>query len=241
MLKINKTYHWFGDSWVKGAELELSVPAHEVKNCVFPKLVSDYFGANCKNYGIVGSSTDIIPLNFFKIVNTINTDDIVFFCLTGRNRISILDNNGDPYFIKASDTDKKSNLWYKFFDSKHQAIYNYDKTINLLYLWCKELKIKCYFANIFHKEETEIFNLIPDDRWILPKNHFLAQDIVYINDEVLNEVVSNDMPNITLADWDLQKQMIKKYFSPGKSHPNVDGHKKIAELIIEKLTNAENS
>lgn len=242
MTTRNRRFYWFGDSWVTGLELEKLVPLTEVNNYLFGKLVSDFFKADFVNKGDPGSSVDIIPYKFTSVVDELQTNDIVFFCLTASLRTSILlDDSTECKTIRPynESTDAISKFWYKNIDSYQQRLYNYEKVINLLYLWTKELGIKCYFLNLFTVEPKSIFNVIPDKNWLIDRKSCVAQSILHVNDPNNAEIVRNDMPTLKSEDWYYQEQLIKKYIYPCDNHPNILGHQKIADILIEKL-NAEN-
>lgn len=40
-----------------------------------------------------------------------------------------------------------------------------------------------------------------------------------------------------MEDWNKHKVMLEKYVKPGYCHPNINGHKKIAEELIKCLDN----
>ena len=48
-------FHWFGDSWVAGAELD-------PRQGMFCELVSKHYDVECINHGIDGSTVDSIPI-----------------------------------------------------------------------------------------------------------------------------------------------------------------------------------
>lgn len=57
-------FYWFGDSWVKGAELEKLLPAESCQKSSFPQLVSNYYNAECVNLGVNGYGVDCLPWTF---------------------------------------------------------------------------------------------------------------------------------------------------------------------------------
>lgn len=46
----------------------------------------------------------------------------------------------------------------------------------------------------------------------------------------------NDLPKFKTTQWEEQKIHLEKYIKPLYCHPNIEGHKKIANFIIELLT-----
>ena len=111
----------------------------------------------------------------------------------------------------------------------------YDKTINLLYLWCHCIGVKCYFANIFSTVDTTVIDCIPESAWLLPKTNCIAEYILPVIDNKEYVVITEDRLDLTNEQWNLQKSYVEKYIRPGFQHPNVAGHQHIAEHIIKLL------
>lgn len=237
-----RKFFWFGDSWLQGSELELTVPPGDILNFVFPTLVSNAFSAKCVNKSESGSGPDIIPHAFSKASNQMSPGDIAFFFLSAPHRVSLLSEQGIPHQIIPGPNYNRYvhpyvNQWFKFFDTEPQRIYTYERTINLLYLWCKELGVIPYFCNIFTTVETSVItDLTPSSAWILPKNQCLAQIILHSIDNKNGVVISDDIPEIKTDDWNIHKEMLELYVKPGYCHPNVQGHKKISEKLIDFLS-----
>ena len=233
-------YYWFGDSWVAGDELQLTVPDNTKKQYVFAKLVSDHFGAECINLGENGLSPDVFPLRFNQIISQLEYNDIVFFCLSSSHRTMLLDDQGNEQQIMP-DANGNFNAhpytkeWYKYFDTKYQRIYNFDRTVDLLYLWCQSIGIKCYFLNLFTTEPEEVMNIVPDSAWAIPRNQCAAQSILHTIDNDIGMLVVDDNPRLLTVDWERQKELLEKYVRPGKMHPNIEGHRKIAQDLIKQL------
>ena len=76
-------------------------------------------------------------------------------------------------------------------------------------------------------------NLIPDSNWILSKDEFLARSILHIKES--DFITTKDMPHLLEADWNEQKKMLDKFFKPNDQHPNLLGHRTIADEIIKDL------
>jgi hypothetical protein len=233
-------FFWFGDSWVAGDELDLA------KDVTFAELASDYFNAQCVNLGECGSSIDSIIWQFYKIKEQVSSNDIVFFCLTANHRVSLFDERKQLKHLIPGIMYEKHNphehkdQWFKYFDTPAQRIFNYDKVINLLFLWCQQLDIRCYFINIFTIETDSIIDIVPKEYWLVSKNSCLAQSILPMVTQ--HGLFLDDCPDFTDEQWKKQEPMVKKYIRPNYQHPNALGHKKISELIIESLINKnENS
>lgn len=227
-------FHWFGDSWVFGDELD-SPYLHS-----FPTLVSDHFGATCINYGKKGSCINSLPLELSQRINTISTEDTVFFCLTASNRTGMFDEHGDFKNILNStyqvhQPHPYSLKWYKYFDNPFQRVYNYDNVVNLLWLWCKHLNLKCYFLNLFTTENNSVIDCVPAESWLLPRGQCIAQSILTYIDNEYGSVIADDNPRLTNDQWAIQHTQVKQYIRPNFAHPNIAGHAKIATDLIKLL------
>jgi hypothetical protein len=232
-----KKFYWFGDSWVVGDELELTVPLQDRHLYVFPTLISQHFSAECINLGVSGSGPDEIPYRFFNIVDQATADDIVFFCLSAPHRTGLLDENDEMLQISPSKNGSANvhphvQEWYKYFDNPRQRIYNYDRTVNLLYLWATQLGIKAYFLNLFTALEDSVMDIVPASSWLVPRNRCIAQFMLNNIDNDGGLVITDDVPILTDIDWQKQKATLEKYIRPGYAHPNVEGHIYISKKLI---------
>ena len=237
-------FYWLGDSWVVGSELDLEVPETTKQNYTFAKLVSDYFGAECINLGQPGISNDLLPLILFENINNIDAqNDTVFFCLTSHHRVSMLNDKKHPLTVLPSiqDTSRRDNEhphwkeWYKYFDTENNQIFNYERNLNLLFHWCKSQQINFYFVNSFTTVNESIFDLTYPANWLLPKNQSLSNFIFPVTDIEFGGIVLEDRSWLTEAQWRDQQQAIDEYIKPCFCHPNLLGHKKIAQEIIKLL------
>ena len=239
-------FYWFGDSWVAGDELYKIVP-HEIhQQYAFPKLVSDHYGAECINLGKNGHSPDILPYIFSDIVDQIDpTVDKVFFFLSAANRTWMFNEQGEIRCLGLDPATRPNcahqyhNEWMKFFDNNHQRIYNYDRTINLLYFWCKHLGVDFYLSNIFTTAEQSLMDQTGDDGWLLPRDRCIAESILSFNDNKYGQVIVNDVPQLLDEQWEIQKLQVEKYIKPLICHPNIEGHRQIADYIIDLLDKNE--
>jgi hypothetical protein len=247
MLETNISRHyWFGDSWVAGAELEKQgIPTQQTKNYTFANLVSKEFDVECINLGSFGISNNLLPLFFSKIIKDINVKkDKVFFCLTSGHRMSMLDDKGNPLTILPSIQDNYRRPtehlywkeWYKYFDTPYQRVYNYESVVNLLYHWCKNIGVDFYFINLFTTETESIIDSTTSDVWLLPKNQCLAKFILPVIDNDIGGLVIEDRAWLTNVQWNQQQQAIEQYIKPCVCHPNLSGHRHIANELIKILT-----
>jgi len=232
-------FYWFGDSWVYGDELEKQTNGESFKNFTFAKLVSDHYEQSCINLSVCGGSNDLMLYEFYKIYNRLTADDTVFFLLTADYRTSFFDEltlkNVLPHYYSKHNAHPHCDIWYKFFDSKKQSAFQYDRVINLIYLWCKQIGVDCRFANLFAPQNTNIFNVVPPENWLLPQDQCLAKFILPVTKD--QQLILDDCSEITELEWAQQKPAVDQYIRPNYCHPNIDGHEKIANGIINILNN----
>jgi hypothetical protein len=227
-------YHWFGDSWVTGDELATPVEHR------FSNLVSNHFDTVCVNLGVNGSNINALPLLFYQHLNNINSNDTVFFCLTSSIRTGFFDEHGVFRNILASSYPKHnvhlySAQWFKYFDNPEQRMYNYDSIINLLWLWCTHRGTRCYFLNLFTTESDQMISCVPESAWLIPRNQCIAQCILTCIDNEYGSVITDDQPQLTEQQWQLQEAQVNKYIRPNYAHPNIAGHAEIANNLIKLI------
>ena len=102
--------------------------------------------------------------------------------------------------------------------------------LNHLYLLCKEYNITPWFISQLSIIKLNYFlNLIPEDRWLVPKNLCLV-----------NKAFNIDKPISSWRDPGLtQSEEYQKFIAPCENHPNIEGHQTIAELLLERLSIVE--
>lgn len=233
-------FYWFGDSWLAGEELQLSVPYDQRKQHTFAQIVSDHFAADCVNLGENGLSPDIFPLRFKTTADQLTPNDTVFFCLSSSHRTILLDEAGQeqqimPDYNSNPNRHPWTREWYKYFDTRPQRIYNFDRTVDLLYLWCQSLGVRCYFLNLFTTEPEAVVDIVPDSAWLIPRDQCAAQTILHTVDNDIGMLVVDDNPRLLTADWMRQKELLDLYVRPGVMHPNLAGHRRIAQDLISRL------
>jgi len=240
-----KKIYWIGGSWPNGCELEYyKQTANPQRECAYPTLISNAIGAECINLSEDGSSIDTILVKFSNIVNELDETSVVLFELQPIHRVSFFDNDDKLKNILPSGYKIAHNLhnysekWYKYFDTPKQQLFNHDRNINLLHLWCTHLNIKHYFLNTIGSHTESMMDITPDSAWLIPKLNCLAEIILPVTDKITREVVYNDSPSLTDVEWSIQKPFVEKYIHPCYVHPNVEGHKKIAKTLSELLKNA---
>jgi hypothetical protein len=234
-------FYWFGDSWVVGDELENQVDQLHRQQFVYAQLVSDYYRKPCVNLGVSGSSPTSLVYAFNQVAPKLTPQDTVFFGLSAYHRMAVFDENGAlRQAIPGSNHNaarfEHTDVWFKFFDNHYQRLYNYDSTINLLYLWAKSLSVTVYFYNIFSTVNDQMLeDLVDTESWLIPKNQCLADFIMHLDGNIHGYVITDDCAEITTTDWQHQQKMLEQYVRPNHAHPNIAGQRKIAQEIIKIL------
>ena len=74
--------------------------------------------------------------------------------------------------------------------------------------------------------------------WLLPRDQCIATSIIPYIDNDSGLIFVNDIPEFTTEQWKIQQQHVEKYIRPLFCHPNIAGHKKIAQSIIALIDHA---
>lgn len=235
-------FYWFGDSWVYGDELEREVNNHDFKKYTFANLISEHFNQEPINLSVCGGSINGMVYEFSKVASQLTLEDTVFFLLTSDCRTSIYEQGQIKNILPGGYANKHNihtynNEWYKFFDSAEQRLLQYEQAINLVYFWCKHLKVNCWFANLFNTQPMGMFDSTDESNWLVPKTKCLGEFILPIVKN--NTLVFNDCPELTNEEWKQQRPYVDQYIKPNYCHPNIAGHKTIANEIIKILENKQ--
>jgi hypothetical protein len=213
-----KQIGFFGDSWVVGAELP-------DRNLSFPNLL------DAKNYGQGGTSIPGLLRRFNEVEKNFST---AIFCLTDPARLM---------FYKSWDQYKDDMQGTALTTREYEMLrkisndYNNDIIVSqvcyILYKWCLDLNITCYFVNLFGGQlgKSFLYNLIPDNVWLLPIHTCLTKEVFDKNGWF------PDYPTIGDYTYWLQNnnEDVQTCIRPCDAHPNKLGHKAIADFIGSKI------
>ena len=232
---------WLGDSWTYGYELT----EEKRTTSSYPVIVSSVFDMECVNLGEVGSSIEYMLYALTKNRHLVNDGDIIFFNLTSKYRFLWIEEDGTPAVTlqlmarkKATDYKIVKESFEKYFVNEQYIDWKAVSVLNSLYLLSKELGATPVFLNIFSRTRFEDSCLIPKENWLLPQSTCIAEYILgYISNKDL--VVVEDMPDLSISEWEQTKPLVEKYIKPHKQHPNELGHRKIAEELIKEIKNKE--
>ena len=232
---------WLGDSWTYGFELT----EEQRTTSSYPMIVSSAFDVDCINLGEVGSSIEYMLYALTKNRHLVSSGDVILFNLTSKYRFLWIEEDGTPAVTlqllarrKPTDYSMVKEAFQKYFVNEQYVNWKATNMLNSLYLLAKELGATPMFLNIFSRTKFVDDIIVPEENWLLPQDKCIAEYILgYISDKDL--VVVEDMPDLTVEEWQQTKPFVEKYIHPLKQHPNVDGHRKIASGLIEELKNKE--
>jgi hypothetical protein len=231
------SYHWFGDSWVRGDEIDLI--SDDFSNYTFANLVTKHFDQQCYIHAVDASSILHLLIQFRNA--EVEPNDICFFGLTSLDRMCIIGNDKEYHLYLTAVLHKDSRIdhammeaWYKYFDSTNNRKFIAEIVVDLLISLCKEKKAKAYFYNTFTKNNLTT-TLTNSQDWLVDSTTCVAESILHVFDDVNGTVIVDDCSSITEQEWSIQKPLVEKYIHPNFVHPNFAGHRKIADYLIEKL------
>lgn len=237
---------WFGDSYTVGNELGYVEGPYQSSNfdkkiiyldkldrarsrpdLAFPTLVSEKLEKNFSNYGCGGASIQFMEFSLYNFIKHHRTDTesyIGVFCFPGQyNRhFTVKEDNS---WIYQTSNNISTHILKQQIENSH---YETTITLNAIFSTCKAYNIIPFFVSSWIGLETkEEYNIVPEDSWLLPKNKSLVE---YSWDFA--------KPSENWRSSIKNKNIYDKFIYPCENHPNVIGHKKIAEdlsnLLIEK-------
>jgi hypothetical protein len=213
------TLYVFGDSWGAGAELD-NTEQH------FGIVLSNILHIKCLNYSKQGSSLGEIVSKVVSKSNLIKTNDVVVVIVPPDIRWYNVDNNMHPTTMLSM-----SDEWHEFAKDKtiEWFIYHHSLFIYTIVSVLKTIGCKFILAHNYGKLE-----LRPDfEKLIDVSSNFLSIDSLtkLLSDEDWTDNYSKEMKN----DGPKTEVFKGKYFEGKQWHPNGLGHKRIAELLLERL------
>lgn len=232
---------WLGASWPQGWELEKIVDSSKVEASVYPKLVAEHFGMECINLAETGGSNEYMLYSLENNKHLVSKNDVIIFDVASKYRFLWIEEDGTPAVTNRLLQRGKSTIYLKikeyyekYFANEEYTNWKTTATLNTLYLMALHLGAIPLFVNNYSR--TNFNCIIPEKSWLLPQDRCIAEYILgYISDKDL--IVVEDMPDLTVAEWKQAKPYIEKYIHPLQNHPNVAGHKKIADGLIAELNN----
>ena len=203
----------FGDSFPAGAELE-------DLNDRFPVLIARDTHRNLLDFSEGGTSIDHMVLRLMNYLknNTPSKDSIALFCLTDPSRTLYFDGE-TPTELTPHTNSAVSNAYIKYIYSDNLEKFNWEKNVGYLDYACRAHNIKAFFINNW-KHPYSLNSIV---------QHSYNQSICELLGSSLREWDGCPGHN----PFDVERTLVpNKYFS-GKYHPNAQGHKLIAQRIVE--------
>ena len=210
----------FGDSWPAGAELSNVRDAFPVQ--IAKILNIEYFNAAVPATGIDQACYYFLQdLNNYK-PDTYNWfdksnrfDDIILFCLSGSTRSWHFKDGTDKETTPLNKT-IESKMYYSYLYTDKLAEINLIKNVIIVQQLCKSNNIPCYIVTNWEK---------------LPDNQHIDQKFVY-NKTLLGILGLGHLDPDDNHELDLSGDFkTSPYIYPNISHPNILGHKIIAEEL----------
>jgi hypothetical protein len=264
---IDDVLLWFGDSYVIGSELSHhygEMTDEKIKEKIFyfdkrirydrhrpdlafPVLASDNLGLDYYIVGCGGGSISRIATDLLEFVKNIKQHNkkykAIFALPTQYSRCFYVDNEHKGF----SETDNDI--------LKHQLRFGRFETtllINLIYTTCLIYDIEPYFISVWSKIElTEYLNIVPEDRWLLPKNITLVEKswdfpdppdswrnfykvkfLERYKDNILYKIIAHPLNYFLLK---RNNETFNRYVWPCGNHPNIYGHRMLADTLIGML------
>jgi hypothetical protein len=200
---------WFGDSWPAG------VPG--TRDQAFPALVGNNLDVSSLNFSIGGTSIPGMIFQFEQWKNNAYDPDkhyVLIACLTNNNRF-LWKKDQDWFTVMPGNADQTnvSDFYRYSYDSEIIDFYN-QCSIGYLKNLCDELSVTLYFLSNFENIAEDLKNQALTDRGLL---QLLLDD-----------------PKIV---WKNKKQILdaNTQWLTDCGHPTADGHKKIADVLTDKL------
>jgi hypothetical protein len=223
------TIYFYGDSWPNGHELDYTNLFPTLQH-PYPVLVGEMLGVESVNCAVSGTTQlEMLP---HMLESKIQPGDIAVFSLTSPSRRFFYEPHYDDPTKPLIEWDFTLTTVNDFND-----VWMAGLSVYVLYMWCKDHQVTPYFFNSFTTSyNTEfhhnIWNEIPDDVWLLPKDTCVARELFdpawYKQWDTLR--------NGDYADWlDTNNEQVQRYIRPCKDHPNPEGHRIIAEMIVKGI------
>ena len=254
-MRMQRIDIWFGDSWAIGSELPSRLNSAEIRTLSktgfpnlrdntqnpqesYPALVSEQLGTTYQNYAISGGSYEFA---YFQMCNwlangNLNDDNEYTFWLqtTAATRNFGIDDNFKRHHFQGIKEFSRGKL-LNFQQAKSLpefADFDANMTLNAIWTLCKSnyIKLKIVPLWIGMNLVPEV-NIVPQGKWIADPNTNMLQNIFGKNVFPDGGIDTSDIDNEHII-----KQIQQyDYISPNDSHPNKQGHKRIADYIISIL------
>lgn len=209
-----------GCSYTYGDELQGTDDDHDyrVKNR-FSHVVAEELGDNYVNLGICGKSNDGILRTTLEYCEN-HKVDLAIIQFTSFFRFETLKEDKNEYcHITPTSGKEISKIYYQYFQNINNSASNYHKNKFLLENYFKSKKIKYFFMKL--QRDRDIKGFIPSSWYnLVDKTPIMT----------IRELISSRRHK--------PENFCKRYVAQPRfqgGHPNKQGHKRIAEYILENL------
>jgi len=229
---------WFGGSYLLGSELAiyyneytLNLPNHRFvrphrdrPELAFPHLVSQARNADYINFGRGGAALGWQLYSLIQFCKNELTSDCcytAFFSLPFAERTFLIDNNGDHHHIHIPEWDGH-HTYLEF------VTYDTTLVLNQIFLMCIQHNITPhFFPELRSFKINKEVNIVPKSAWLLSPDTCLVNESWDLKKDVyswrsITEILS-------------KQSVFLKYIKPCGNHPNLYGHRVIADKILEEL------
>lgn len=219
--------------FVFGCSFSSCDPRKISKNDVYGHILAKNNNMNLYNTSYVGNSNNVILYKLISMIDMINNDDIVIFQFTDFSRIHFFDKHSNTSFTTAAlklehpDVGDHDTPFDKYNNEDNLTLVNY---------------ILKWHPYTYHYTSSMVVDLL--DYLVKTKN--IKYTILYMSDSYTsyknelklpifgNNSNSNMIKYLTEHNLTVHDDFPESY-PPWDSHPGISGHKKIAELIQNKL------
>jgi len=209
-----------GCSYTYGDELQGTDDDHDyrVKNR-FSHVVAEELGDNYVNFGESGKSNDGILRTTLDYCEN-HKVDLAIIQFTAFSRFECQkEDKKDYWYITPQGGKEISKIYYQYFENINNSAANYHKNKFLLENYFKSKKIKYFFMKL--QRDRDIKGFIPSSWYnLVDKTPIMT----------IRELISSRRHK--------PENFCKRYVAQPRfqgGHPNKQGHKRIAEYILENL------
>lgn len=238
---------WFGDSWVIGSELWNTTPKRETPKKIFPwrglgdnpyhafsTLTSFARQRTFYNFAKTGGSSHFALYNLISFLKNNYKDSnkyTAFLCLTGETRNFSINLNDEMlhYNINFTDEHRDEGILNEYKFDPGLSVYENTLTLNYFNTLCQQHDIELIIVPLWTTNFIyDRVNTIPENNWLLTENTLVELSFGKKFTDILCRL---DNRKILYLD----DKIYNKYFTPSIDHPNTEGHKMLANTLLEKL------
>jgi hypothetical protein len=219
------TIWFYGDSWPAGCELAQDGNGDDPSRA-FPTIVGQLLKTDIINKAVTGSSQEYMIEAFLE--SSVQKNDIVIFCCTAKTRRLYRTTDGTLFDVQFNPDETYVNPYEDERVSSHCCA--------LLYHLAISRGATPYFLNQFDSSRyTDLmYNEIPTHCWLIPNQESILSCL--FDPDFFHQWDHHHNGNF--QEWlSTESDLVKKYIRPCQAHPNMVGHRVIANFIADQLLN----